>query len=60
MGTGCNAHWLPIFTVEGCLSARKQDMKNFLASKQAKKTVSLTSNRLVLDNASVRSDLPTG
>jgi hypothetical protein len=47
MGTGCNAHWLPIFTVEGCLSARKQDMKNFLASKQAKKTVSLTSNRLV-------------
>jgi hypothetical protein len=24
--TGCHAHWLPIFTVEGCFGARKQDI----------------------------------
>jgi hypothetical protein len=28
--TGCHAHWLPFFTVEGCFSARKQDMNIFL------------------------------
>jgi hypothetical protein len=50
-------HWLPctlvaVFSVEGCFGARKQDMKNSLSFHKAK-MVSLTSNRLVLDNASV-------
>jgi hypothetical protein len=40
------------FTVEGCFGTRKQDTKIvFISIKQ--KTVSLTSDRLVLDNASV-------
>jgi hypothetical protein len=36
MGTGCLAHWLPVFTVEGCFGAGKQDMKIFLSFDQAK------------------------
>jgi hypothetical protein len=36
MDTGCHAHWLPFFTVEGCFGARKQDMKIFLSFNQAK------------------------
>jgi hypothetical protein len=31
-----SAHWLPIFTVEGCFGARKQDMKFFISLQQAK------------------------
>jgi hypothetical protein len=34
--TGCHAHWLPFFSVEGCFGARKQDMKIFLSFHQAK------------------------
>jgi hypothetical protein len=52
MDTGCHAHWLPFFTVEGCFVARK-DMIIFLSFDKEKKPVSLTSHRLVLDNASV-------
>jgi hypothetical protein len=51
MDTGCHAHWLPFFTVEGCFGARKKGQIFFPLINQ--KPVSLTSNRLVLDNASV-------
>jgi hypothetical protein len=36
MDTGCHAHWLPFFSVEGCFGARKQDMNVFLSFHQAK------------------------
>jgi hypothetical protein len=36
MGTGRHAHWLPIFTVEGCFGARKQEIIIFLSFDEAK------------------------
>jgi hypothetical protein len=36
MDTGCHAHCLPFFSVEGCFGARKFDMKIFLSFRQAK------------------------
>jgi hypothetical protein len=34
--TGCRAHGFPIFTVEGCFGARKQDRKIFLSFNESK------------------------
>jgi hypothetical protein len=36
LDTGCHAHWLPLFSVEGCFGASKQVMKIFLSFHQAK------------------------
>jgi hypothetical protein len=37
MDTGCHAHWLPFFSVEGCFGARKPVMKIFLSFHHTKK-----------------------
>jgi hypothetical protein len=36
LDSGCHAHWLPFFTVEGCFGARKQDIIFFLSFDEAK------------------------